>query len=396
MTGLVGLDLAYTGLVGTFPASMPRLRNLTYLSLDHNGLTGAIPSGLGGLPFIHDLDLSYNQLSGQVPFQKEVVERLGPKLKLARNNGLCLGSEMVGTSLVRVEVDGFISANLAESLACDGSAVGVSRQSVSKSLNVNQKWSHIVARNGRFEPRDNPALLAVKKAPSEVWGFLVVAAITVSGIFARAAAAGDQPPGELKGLEMLVLCNNSINGTLPLFLGRMQGLQDLHLGGNPLGGTLPDVWSQMTGLVGLDLAYTGLVGTFPASMPRLCNLTYLSLDHNGLTGAIPSGLGGLPFIHDLDLSYNQLSGQVPFRKEVVERLGPKLKLARNNGLCLGSEKVRTGLVREEVDGFISANLAESLACDGSAVSSSGSSFGSDSWYRMALALLPAACLPPHV
>uniref|UniRef100_A0A5K0Y652 Leucine-rich repeat-containing N-terminal plant-type domain-containing protein n=1 Tax=Nymphaea colorata TaxID=210225 RepID=A0A5K0Y652_9MAGN len=83
MAGLVSLDLAYTWLVSTIPASMARLRNLTYLPLNHNGLTGAIPSGLGGLPLIHDLDLSYNWLSRQVPFRKEVVERLGSKLKLA-------------------------------------------------------------------------------------------------------------------------------------------------------------------------------------------------------------------------------------------------------------------------------------------------------------------------
>ncbi|XP_031474660.1 receptor like protein 29-like [Nymphaea colorata] len=198
--------------------------------------------------------------------------------------------------------------------------------------------------------------------------------------------------GELRGLEMFVLSNNSINGGLPLFLGRMQGLRDLHLGGNPLGGTLPDVWTQLAGLVSLDLAYTGLVGIIPASMARLRNLTYLSLDHNGLTGAIPSGLGGLPLIHDLDLSYNRLSGQVPFREEVVERLGPKLKLAGNDGLCLGSKMVGAGLVRVDVNGCISSNLAESLARDSSAVSSRGSRLGSDSWYGVALALLPAYLL----
>uniref|UniRef100_A0A5K1FM25 Leucine-rich repeat-containing N-terminal plant-type domain-containing protein n=1 Tax=Nymphaea colorata TaxID=210225 RepID=A0A5K1FM25_9MAGN len=113
----------------------------------------------------------------------------------------------------------------------------------------------------------------------------------------------------------------------------------------------------MAGLVSLDLAYTWLVGTTPASMACLCNLTYLSLNHNGLTRVIPSGLGGLPLIHDLDLNYNRLRGQVPFWKEVVERLGPKLKLTGKDGLCLGSEIVGTGLVKLDVDGCISDNVA---------------------------------------
>nr|VVV77389.1 unnamed protein product [Nymphaea colorata] len=148
----------------------------------------------------------------------------------------------------------------------------------------------------------------------------------------------------------------------------------------------------MAGLVSLDLAYTWLVGTIPASMACLCNLTYLSLNHNGLTGVIPSGLGGLPLIHNLNLNYNRLRGQLPFRKEVVERLGPKLKLTGNDGLCLGSEIVGTGLVKLDVDGCISDNVAQSLARDGSVVSSSGSSLRSDSWYGVALALLPANLL----
>ncbi|XP_031472541.1 phytosulfokine receptor 1 [Nymphaea colorata] len=139
-------------------------------------------------------------------------------------------------------------------------------------------------------------------------------------------------------------------------------------------------------------ASTWLVGTIPASVARLRNLTYLSLNHNGLTGAIPSGLGRRPLIHDLDLCYNRLSGQVPFWKEVVEWLGPKLKLAGNDGLCLGSEIVGTGLVRVDVDGCISDNVAQSLARDGSAVSSSGSSLRLDSWYGVAPSLLPANLL----
>uniref|UniRef100_A0A5K0ZCJ3 Leucine-rich repeat-containing N-terminal plant-type domain-containing protein n=1 Tax=Nymphaea colorata TaxID=210225 RepID=A0A5K0ZCJ3_9MAGN len=137
----------------------------------------------------------------------------------------------------------------------------------------------------------------------------------------------------------------------------------------------------MAGLVSIDLAYTWLVGTIPASVARLCNLTYLSLNHNRLTRAIPSGLGGLPLIHDLDFSYNRLSGQVPFWKEVVEWLGPKLKLTGNDGLCLGSEIVSTGIVRVDVNGCISDNV------DGSVVSSSGSSLRLDSWYG-----LRACCL----
>ncbi|CAN6445774.1 unnamed protein product [Victoria cruziana] len=206
--------------------------------------------------------------------------------------------------------------------------------------------------------------------------------------------SGEIPPSlaELKGLEMLVLSNNSIDGGLPLFLQRMQGLRDLHLSGNPLGGTLPDVWTQMEGLVSLDLAYTGLVGTIPASMARLLNLTYLSLDHNGLTGSIPPALAGLPLIHDLDLSYNRLTGPVPFRKEMVDRLGPKLKLAGNDGLCLVSQLVGSGFARVDVDGCISADLGESLARDGSPMFSSGSRLGSDSWYGVALALLHAYLL----
>ncbi|KAG9456751.1 hypothetical protein H6P81_001259 [Aristolochia fimbriata] len=145
--------------------------------------------------------------------------------------------------------------------------------------------------------------------------------------------------GSLRSLELLDLSENGLSGGIPLFLGGLEGLKNLHLRGNPFNGTLPNIWNQLRGLVGLDLSRTGLVGPIPVSMGGLTDISYLSLDHNRLSGAIPAALAELPSVNRIDLSHNRLSGEVPFSKLMLRRLGERLRLDGNEGLCMDPETV---------------------------------------------------------
>ena len=60
------LLLANLGL-GTIPAEIGNLVNLTYLGLFNNQLTGLIPSEIGNLTNLTELILYNNQLSGEIP-----------------------------------------------------------------------------------------------------------------------------------------------------------------------------------------------------------------------------------------------------------------------------------------------------------------------------------------
>ncbi|TQD82493.1 hypothetical protein C1H46_031929 [Malus baccata] len=67
---------------------LPYLKNCA-LSLDNSRLNGIVPTSLGTLPSLDRLNLSNNQLSGALSLPEDFIERLGKKLDVRGNNGLC-------------------------------------------------------------------------------------------------------------------------------------------------------------------------------------------------------------------------------------------------------------------------------------------------------------------
>eukprot|EP01018_Ginkgo_biloba_P026636 Gb_19063 [translate_table: standard] len=145
--------------------------------------------------------------------------------------------------------------------------------------------------------------------------------------------------GQLGGLELMDLSYNNFSGGIPIFVSRMSSLRDLHLSGNPMGGLIPDFWDKLSGLLSLGLSKAGLVGRIPESLCALKNLTYLALDNNRLLGSIPMQFGSFPGIYQLDLSRNKLTGVVPFSSDFLGKMGNKLQLVGNPGLCFDPEIV---------------------------------------------------------
>ena len=138
--------------------------------------------------------------------------------------------------------------------------------------------------------------------------------------------------GHLQSLELLDLSFNRFgNYGVPLFLGEVPTLKEVYLSGNNLGGVIPEIWENLGGLRGIGFSGVGLVGEIPASMGvYLKNLTYLGLDNNMLEGPVPEEFGLLEYADEINLENNNLSGRVP----ASIRVGEKLKLAGNTGLCV--------------------------------------------------------------
>ncbi|KAF5741830.1 hypothetical protein HS088_TW10G00836 [Tripterygium wilfordii] len=162
------------------------------------------------------------------------------------------------------------------------------------------------------------------------------------------AFSGEIPNGlvNLQNMEFLDLSYNHFgNSGVPLFLSQMPRLRELHLSGNSLGGKIPEIWKNLGGIKGIGFSNMGLVGTIPASMGLyLRNLSYLGLDNNQLEGTVPMELGFLEFSSEINLENNNLSGRVPF----TARVGEKLKLQGNPGLCVDGEdlgKVKNGSLK---------------------------------------------------
>lgn len=114
----------------------------------------------------------------------------------------------------------------------------------------------------------------------------------------------------LSSLQMLVLDENVLLGTLPTMLSKASHLQVLSMQNNFLSGPIPSL-HRLSNLMDLNLSDNELSGTISTEVSNLSNIRELYLDVNHLTGTIPSTLGLLPKLVDLRLSDNKLKGVVP-------------------------------------------------------------------------------------
>ncbi|XP_068643729.1 protein TOO MANY MOUTHS [Aristolochia californica] len=149
-------------------------------------------------------------------------------------------------------------------------------------------------------------------------------------------------PDTLSGMSSLTLLDlsyNQLSGPLPTTLATsLVSLRTLILKSNPMASTEipPDGFSRLKNLTVLILAQTALGGPIPESLGLLRGLRVLHLDQNRLNGTIPRSLRDLKNLKELRLNDNQLVGPIPFQREMVWRMGRKLRLANNSGLCCQS------------------------------------------------------------
>ncbi|KAL5574418.1 hypothetical protein UlMin_016117 [Ulmus minor] len=124
---------------------------------------------------------------------------------------------------------------------------------------------------------------------------------------------GSIPPaiGSLSNLTTLNLTSNLLSGTIPAELSQLIMMEQLFLGHNLFPGPIPDFLGQFPHLGLLDLSNNNLSGEIPASLGNLSQLMYLFLNNNSLSGKIPPTLGHCTVLNKIDLSHNRLTGMIP-------------------------------------------------------------------------------------
>ncbi|URE17252.1 Retrotransposon protein [Musa troglodytarum] len=140
--------------------------------------------------------------------------------------------------------------------------------------------------------------------------------------------------GQLRSLRKMDLSFNNISGPMPEELSDLRELQYFLVEHNPIGTSIPLFLGALKNMVVLGLSGCGLSGPIPTFFGSLANLTTISLDRNRLNGTIPAILEAIPNLGQLNLSQNQLSGEMAFSEEFVSRLGERLDVRDNQGLCI--------------------------------------------------------------
>ncbi|XVF40113.1 hypothetical protein PTKIN_Ptkin01aG0085700 [Pterospermum kingtungense] len=274
------------------PALFGALSSLEHLSLQSNpSLVGEVPPSLGNISRLRVLSLSQNNLQGNIPPELGGLVNL-EQLDLSYNN---LSGE------IPHELGGLKSVTILD-------------------LSSNGLEGSLPFALGQLQ-----LLQKVDLCSNRIHGSI--------------------PPelGKLNRLVLLDLSHNFINGPIPETLSGLEQLQYLIFDYNPINSMIPLFVGSLKRLKSISFSDCGLVGPIPNSLSSLKNLTALSLDNNSLTGTIPPNLGSLPNLDQLNLSHNKLSGELLLPEMFIKRLGNRLDVKGNSGLCTSYQLSRKNI-----------------------------------------------------
>ena len=282
-TGLTALRLPVNYIEGIIPLDLFLIKSLEIIDLGHNQLEGGIPSKLE-MPELRNLTLSKNKLGGLLPTQWSV-----PKLEV-----LSLASNMFEGSLpsslgvlAKLQVLDLSANSLSGSLPTEYGSL----------VSLKKLW---LFENQFDSPEIPPSWLDMRSVRN----------------FQMNSLNGQIPKSlgsKWVDLEVLILVNGNLVGSIPTSLCNLKKLQYLHIFYNNISGSIPDCLctTKDSALISIDLSNNLLTGSIPDCIGNLKNLHYIYLSNNGLSGSLPDSLGELGTLYSLDVNTNRLSGSIP-------------------------------------------------------------------------------------
>ena len=165
-------------------------------------------------------------------------------------------------------------------------------------------------------------------------------------------------PGDYSSLSQLdtfVLAFNQFQGPMPGFIFRFPDMVYWDIAYNRFTGTLPqNIPQTMKDLQVMMMENNNIGGTIPTNLGTL-NLQRVHMDNNQLTGPIPSELGQPPRLKQLYLHGNQLTGGVPSQLGNLNAL-ETLTLHYNNLGASTSTNAATGIANGNPKDTVSQSI----------------------------------------
>nr|CAE03609.2 OSJNBb0004A17.11 [Oryza sativa Japonica Group] len=351
LSKLTLIDLSYNMFNGNIPDVFGKLRSLESLNLASNQLNGTLPLSLSSCPMLRVVSLRNNSLSGEITIDCRLLTRLNNfdagtnTLRGAIPPRLASCTELRTLNLARNKLQGELPESFKNLTSLSYlSLTGNGFTNLSSALQVLQHLPNLTSlvltnnfRGGETMPMDG------------IEGFKRMQVL----VLANCALLGTVPPWlqSLKSLSVLDISWNNLHGEIPPWLGNLDSLFYIDLSNNSFSGELPATFTQMKSLISsngssgqastgdlplsfvkknststgkglqynqlssfpssLILSNNKLVGSILPSFGRLVKLHVLDLGFNNFSGPIPDELSNMSSLEVLDLAHNDLSGSIP-------------------------------------------------------------------------------------
>ncbi|KAL5797172.1 hypothetical protein ACOSQ2_001992 [Xanthoceras sorbifolium] len=304
------LNLGYNKLGGFIPESLGYLKNLKYLLLMGNSFSGSIPESIGNLSSLEEFYLSENGMKGTIPVSLgQLSSLIALDLKYNQWEGILTEAHFSNlTSLKELSIIlTFSNITLFFNVSSDWIPPFKLRFLSLKHCQLGPQFPMWLRYQNELE------YVAVCNAkisgtvPDWFWKLdLILSYLDLS----NNQLTGTVPTTIKFSDQAIVFLNyNRFTGPLPVL---SSNVSSFHLDNNLFSGPIPeDIGEQMPMLTDVDLSFNSLNGTIPLSMGKLNSLLTLVLSNNHFTGKIPDFWNNIPDVYVIDMSNNSLSGKIP-------------------------------------------------------------------------------------
>ncbi|KAI8531151.1 hypothetical protein RHMOL_Rhmol11G0115100 [Rhododendron molle] len=298
------LDFFNNSFTGRIPNSLSNASGLEMIYFGLNNFIGPIPKDLGELSNLYLVNIQFNQLEDDVSFISSLTNCT--KLTfLVVNRNLLKGSLPDSITNLSIGLEWMIigSNQLHGSVP---SGIGNLLNLTVLQMASNYFSGHIPDTISRLQKLQHLRLGMNKftKLPSSL--------------------------GNLSALNLLLLGQNNIRGSIPLSLGNCQQLSMLDLSHNNLYGSIPHEILNLSSIpISFDLGHNSLTGSLPSEVGSLKNLAKFDVSNNRISGSIPNSLSGCSSLEVLHLEGNSFAGEIPQGLRELRGLR-ELDLSHNN------------------------------------------------------------------